>query len=336
MRRRLVAVVCVAVVLATACGDDGGGAAPTTSTSSTSTTTTSPTTSSTTTAAPSTTSTTTVPARGFETEVLTATYVDESRITRATAETDEQPSRTIDVWIDRPLTDEPRPLVIFAHGLTGHPRSHEMLRRHLATEGFVVVSPAFPLTNNDVPGGFMNAGDTAEQVTDVSFLIDSVRADADLAPLLADGPVGMIGHSLGGVTTAGAALSLTTGDDRIGAAVVMSAGFGGTLRDAIPVMVLHGDADGTVPYESGVTAYAALTDRRMFVTLLGGDHIRGILDDDSDLGRAVRGLSAAFFADALGVEAGHVAALDAVPLAEVTIEAADAEGALIDWIDYFA
>jgi hypothetical protein len=53
-----------------------------------------------------------------------------------------------------------------------------MHRRYLAEECFVVVAPAFPLTNNDVEGGFANAG-----------------------PLVDPDRIGMIGHSLGGLMT---------------------------------------------------------------------------------------------------------------------------------------
>jgi dienelactone hydrolase len=290
-----------------------------------------------TTAAPTTTTTTAapeLPSRPYAVLQSTAAYVDTTRITPAGAQTEELPTRTLDVWIDRPDTPEPRPLVIFAHGLTGHPRSHEMLRTQLAAEGFVVVAPAFPLTNNDVPGGFANAGDTAEQVNDVTFIIDSVLADPELGPLVDADRIGMIGHSLGGITTAGAALS-PTGERRISAAVVISAGYG-QARDDVSVMTVHGDADRVVPYASSVLSYQLLTGRRVFVTLVGGNHLTGILDDDSDLGVALRGLAAAFFAVELGVDEGQSAAIDDLPLDSVTIEAGTAEGPLVDWREYFS
>ena len=128
-----------------------------------------------------------------------------------------------------------------------------MHRRSLAAQCFVVVAPAFPLTNNDVPGAWANAGDVTGQIGDVSFLIDEVLGDADLAPLVDPDRIGMIGHSLGGLTTAGAAIA-PDADARISAAVVMSAGFV-EARPDVAVMVLHGDADAVVPFYKAVFGY---------------------------------------------------------------------------------
>ncbi len=337
MTRRLAAAVGALTLLAAACSDGSPAATresvPASSAAASSTvpaTTSLPRT-------PTSTATATTPApvatRPHDVVRATATYVDPTRITPAGAQTEDLPSRTLDVWIDRPDTTVPRPLVIFAHGLTGHPRSHELLRDKLAAEGFVVVAPAFPLTNNDVPGAFANAGDTGEQVNDVSFLIDAVLADPELGPLVDADRIGMIGHSLGGITTAGAALS-ASGDPRISAAVVISAGYG-QARDDVAVMTVHGDTDRIVPYTSSELSYRLLTGRRIFVTLVGGTHLTGILDDDSDLGVALRGLAAAFFAVELDVEEGQVAAIDELPLDSVTIEAGTGAGPLADWRDYF-
>jgi dienelactone hydrolase len=343
MTRRLAVVLGAVAVFAAACSDGGPAATPAAvsvsgeaPSSTVPTSSVAPVDSTTTTAAAAGSTTTTVaPVAGRPYEVIrtTATYADPTRITPAGAETDELPSRTLDVWIDRPDTTAARPLVIFAHGLTGHPRSHELLRESLAAEGFVVVAPAFPLTNNDVPGAFANAGDTGEQVNDVSFLIDAVLADPELAPSIDGTRIGMIGHSLGGITTAGAALSVT-GDRRISAAVVISAGYG-QARDDVAVMTVHGDADRVVPYASSELSYRLLTGRRVFMTLVGGTHLTGILDDGSELGVALRGVAAAFFAVELGVEEGQVAAIDGLPLDSVTIEAGTAAGPLADWRDYF-
>ncbi|MFT5203657.1 MAG: acetyl esterase/lipase [Candidatus Aldehydirespiratoraceae bacterium] len=314
-------------LLAASCGGDSASEAAATTTT---TTLVAPvTTAATNTAAPITAAPTTS-AAPVEQAQITRSYVDESRITPATAESDELSSRTMDVWIDTPATAEPAPLIIFAHGLTGHPRSHVMHRTDLSANGFVVVAPAFPLTNNDVSGGFLNTGDIEGQVGDVSFLIDSVLADPDLAGRIDPDRIGMVGHSLGGLTTAGAAVG-TDADVRINAAVVMSAGFG-TPRPGVAVMVLHGDADLIVPYVSGTASYAQLGERRLLVTLVDGNHLEGIIDDDSELGVAVRGITAAFFATEFGVVGPSI---DSLPLARLMVEAGDSEGVFDDWREYF-
>lgn len=329
MRRRPAAALVALALAAAACGDDAkpaGSSATTTTVGEATTTTVGDATTTTLTA----TTTTAPPALVSATRV----FVDESRVTPASGEQPERPERTLDVWIDALDSDEPRPLVIFAHGLTGHPRSHVLLREHLAAAGFVVASPAFPLTNRD--SGRADAGDISGQVGDVGFVIDSMLADAEFGPRIDPDRIGVIGHSLGGLTTAGVALS-ADGDPRVDAAVVMSAGFG-QVRDDVSVMVLHGDADLVVPIDSSIGSWAfAEGNRRMFVTLVGGDHISGILDDESDHGPIVRGLTAAFFAHELRHDpTGAVAAATAIGGDLVTIEAGTPDGPLAEWTAFLA
>jgi dienelactone hydrolase len=331
--RRLAAVGCVLVLLSAACSDDGESTP-----SSTSTTTQAPASSTTvaTTLAPTTLAPTTTvgPDEGCTADATEMrTLVDETRPTPATQNAEELPSRTIDVWIDRPTIEGPWPLIVFSHGLTGHPLSHVTHRRELAAQCFVVVAPAFPLTNNDVPNAFLNAGDTAGQVGDVSLLIDEMLADDALAPFIDPGRIGALGHSLGGLTTAGAALS-PDGDQRISAAVVISAGFG-DVRDDVAVMVLHGDADNVIAVDSSITSYAFVDGRGIFVTLLGGDHIAGIIDGESIYGPVVRGLTGAFFAHELDNGSAPIDAVPELRLDLATIEARTADGPLDDWAEYF-
>lgn len=328
MNRRLAVLAVTAALIAGACGDDADGEAAPTPTSTTAASTTTTVAESTTT----TTSTTTTEAPAPEVVSATRVFVDESRVTPASGEQAESPERTLDVWVDALSGDDQRPLVIVAHGLTGHPRFHEMLRVHLAEAGFVVAAPVFPLTNRD--SGLADASDIAGQVGDVSFVIDSMLEDPEFGPLIDPGRIGVIGHSLGGLTTAGVALS-AEGDGRISAAMVMSAGFG-QVRPGIAVLVLHGDADGLVPIASSTASYAIAEERRMFVTLLGGDHNTGIGDDDSDYGPVVRGFAAAFFAHELGHDpSGAVDALLAADVSLASVEAGTADGPLDDWTGYF-
>ena len=45
---------------------------------------------------------------------------------------------------------------------------------------------------------------------------------------------------------------------------------------ATPVLFIHGDADGTVPYSSGRSLYDGCTWPKAFLTLLNGDHGGGL------------------------------------------------------------
>jgi pimeloyl-ACP methyl ester carboxylesterase len=338
MTRRLATVGCAIALLAAACGDDSAAPAPSTTTT-TSTVAEDPSTTSeappTTSVAPSTT-VAPAPIDGCTSEPAEMrTLVDDTRPTPATEQSAELPDRTIDVWIDVPAEPGPWPLLVFAHGLTGHARNHELHRTYLAEQCFVVIAPAFPLTNEDVPGGFLNVGDIEGQVGDVSFLIDQMLDDDGFAERIDSDRIGVIGHSLGGLTTAGAVLA-ADGDGRVSAAVVMSAGFG-EIRDGVAVMLLHGDADATVPIASSIGAYGFVSGRGVFVTVLGGNHVAGIVDDFAgDYTPAVHSLTGAFFAHELDNLAQTVVEVADVDLALVSIEARTADGPLDDWADYFA
>jgi predicted dienelactone hydrolase len=54
-------------------------------------------------------------------------FVDASRRTPESAGGPEVPERAIDVWLTLPSASEPRPLVVFSHGMAGHPRKFEAL-----------------------------------------------------------------------------------------------------------------------------------------------------------------------------------------------------------------
>lgn len=340
--RRLLALVAVGALVLVACGDDDGATAPTTTGTSapadpvgaenpmSTVAPTDATTTSTTTVAPI---EGVVPADGCTpAETGRRTLVDDRRVTPATAETDERPERTIEIWIDRPVEPGSWPLVVLAHGLTGHPRSHEQHRRHLAGACFVVAAPAFPLTNADVEGSFLNAGDVQGQIDDVSFLIDAVLDDPEVGPSVDAERIGMVGHSLGGLTTAGAAVA-PDADTRIDAAIVMSAGFV-EARDDVAVMVLHGDDDRIVPIGAGAAGWAAVSGRGVFATLLGGDHLSGIIDGVGVHGPVVRELTTAFLAHEL--ENGSISGFDALDPALVAVVARTTDGPLEDWTDYFS
>ncbi len=201
----------------------------------------------------------------------------------------------MDVWIRVPEIDGPVPLVVFAHGIPGHPRSHTMLLDAWAEAGFVVAAPVFPLTNKDYPGAAANVFDIEGQFGDASFIVDALTTDPEFSSAVDADAVAMAGHSLGGLTTAGATL-IATADRRFDAAIVMSAGFIASPDAAgLPTMVVHGDADTTVPYSFGTAGFETLTGPRWMVGLVGGSHITGILDDDSQTGVVLRGATVAFF-----------------------------------------
>jgi len=287
VRRRAAVVLAALALIAAACSDDDAGDAQAADTEAAATDTEAAEASAPEAASPDQPAEPDEPAAPFEVTTTQLTLVDESRTTPASPETEELPNRTLDVWVRTPADDDPVPLVIFSHGLTGHPRSHTELLDAWASSGLVVAAPAYPRSNQDAPAAFTGAADIEGQVGDVSFLIDELLAHPEIGPRIDPESIGAAGHSLGGLTTAGVTLG-EAADDRIDAAVVISAGFiAEEDRADLPTMLIHGDDDQIVPVDFSITAQQTLTGPSWLVVLPGGDHIEGILDDDSEFGPVV-------------------------------------------------
>ncbi|WP_327006538.1 chlorophyllase [Dactylosporangium sp. NBC_01737] len=172
------------------------------------------------------------------------------------------------------------PLVLWSHGLHGSPEGYQGVTAKIAAAGFVVAAPAYPFTN-DKANPF-NQNDMGNQPADASAVITEVlkldtKAGAALAGHIETTRVAAGGHSAGGYTTAGM-LSGSGRDSRLkGGVIVSGGGMGGKFSGAsTPVLFIHGDADGTVPYSSGRSLYDGCTWPKAFLTLLGGDHGGGL------------------------------------------------------------
>ena len=89
--------------------------------------------------------------------------------------------------------------------------------------------------------------------------------------------IAVAGHSLGAITTLGL-LNTCCIDRRIDAAVSISGlelpfpGGTFTYQRRTPLLLIHGDADGTVPYAGSVNAFAHAHAPKFFLTLLGAPH----------------------------------------------------------------
>jgi dienelactone hydrolase len=240
---------------------------------------------------PSTGSAATGSAAPLEVDVVTETFVDTSRPTAAVPQVPGRPDRTIVTRIAHPASGGPYPLVVLSHGASGHPDEYADTVPLWAADGFVVASPAFPLTNREVPGALSNIADVAHQPGDVSFVIDEVLAANDdpsspLHGLVDPEAIGVVGHSLGGATTWAVSFNTATRDERIDSAVVF-AGLtlpmpGGEFEFAsgLPLLVLHGDEDD-VPLDLDAAAYEQAVSPKWFVTLLGADHVPAFTDGES-------------------------------------------------------
>lgn len=201
----------------------------------------------------------------FEVAVSEWVYVDGSRGTPATGEFPALATRTLQTVVFTPQGRGRFPLLIFSHGLGATPLVYEALIERVAAAGFVVVAPAFPLTSQNAPAG-PDPVDTQQQPGDVSFLID-VATDAVAA---GEAPfnnrvdlenIGTFGHSNGGITTLGILAHDCCRDNRIDAAISLSATAAPynngayDFSDTSPLMLVHGTADALIPHQESIRVF---------------------------------------------------------------------------------
>jgi predicted dienelactone hydrolase len=281
MRTSLLATVAVAVVVVslTACAGDGNGEDAANNGDAR--------------ALPSTTATTSTanePRPPYDVTTLTRTYIDAGRPTNDPGAVHSAPTRTLPTVIRIPRARGPFPLVVFAHGNSGHPRKPTQLLDAWARAGYVVVAPAFPLTNDDVDPTVI--ADYPEQATDLSFVIDEVldendRTSGALAGKIDASRIGVAGHSLGAASVYGLVANSAVLDERIGAVIALSGirlDFrGGSYLSTVdtPLLAMHGTADGAIPLDVGRRGYDGWGGPRWFVTLLGAGHAAPYEDDPS-------------------------------------------------------
>lgn len=226
-------------------------------------------------------------------DVVTAqvTFVDESRSTKAHGGRPALPSRTLPVEVryPEPVGGAHRgafPLIVFSHGSTRRAEHYHRTLDAWASAGYVVVGPDFPLSKEGTPGGTDYAG-IAEQAGDVSFVIDRVLASSSdpqrpWAALVDPHRIGLGGQSLGAITTVAVGINPCCVDDRVDAITEFAGAWadlgsaGPVAADAAPpALLVHGDADPTVPYAMGEALLELHPGDRRLLTLVGTGHDAG-------------------------------------------------------------
>lgn len=260
-------LVALGVVLAACGGGDGDGRA----------------------AAGSTSSTIADPGPPYPVVTLEKTYVDPTRPVEDPAGNESAPQRRLETSVWMPDDEGPFPLIVFAHGHTGHPRKVTELLGAWAAAGYVVAAPAFPLTNDDVEP--TSIPDLVEQPADVSVVIDRVLDDAasatgPLAGRVDADRIGVVGHSLGGSSMYAVFGNTCCLDDRIRAGMGFSAlkpNFEGEYVDDPdrPLLLVHGDADTSISYDLSVKGLGEWSGPAWLLTLLGGTHSPPYEDSES-------------------------------------------------------
>jgi pimeloyl-ACP methyl ester carboxylesterase len=259
-------------------------------------------------------------------------FVDDSRPLPALGGQEAADSREIGLvaWSDASDDTRVRPVVLIAHGIDGHPRKFESFATDLAAEGFFVVGVVFPSSNDDSAAGVSGIADLPSQPGDLSaalgFLTDAVDAPDDpFFEAYDPDSIGIIGHSLGGITTLAWTRfpSERPADlERIDAVILLAAAYTARLAfdDAVdptgpPTFLAHGTEDGTVPIADSEAIAADLADERAFLRLTGVGHSE-MLEGDGPSGARDRFFAAArgFFGEQLLDEDGAFDAALASPL----------------------
>jgi len=211
------------------------------------------------------------------------TFIDSSRPTQANGDYPGDSVRRMEgtVWHPASNAPGPYPLIVYSHGYTSFKEGGAYLAQQLASLGYVVVAVNYPLTNINAPGG-PTVEDVVNQPGDVSFLIDSLLAQSNTAGHMLEGMVddtriGVMGISLGGLTTELVAYHPTMRDPRIAAALSIAGPTSFFTRtffshNTVPFMMLSGDIDALVPHASNAAPVLDKIPGSQLVTIANASH----------------------------------------------------------------
>lgn len=209
------------------------------------------------------------------------TWVDETRRTNSNGEYAgaEERSYAVTIWAPADAPG-PHPLLVYSHGFMSNRHEAAYLAEHMASFGYVFVATDYPLTHFDAPGG-PNADDVVHQPADVTFLIDRVlaldRNERAFEGGIDRSRIGVLGLSLGGLTTTLAAFHPALGDPRISAAASIagpSVMFGPRYfeRQGVPFLMIAGTHDAMIHYDSNGAPVPDLISAGGLLTIEGASH----------------------------------------------------------------
>jgi len=260
-RRAAVLLLCLLLVAPACGGDDGGAAAETTRPP-----------------------TTTAPERA------------------PTVRTEERTFATLPTLVVRPNGGGPFPLVLFVHGAGAPPVFYEGFLRELAAAGNVVVAPAMPGSVDHSDLSALSA--LPFQPGRVEQVLDAVTTGPQAIGAADPERVVVVGHSLGGMTALATGFHSCCADRRVDAVVSIAGRLAtfpnGTWGEGtVPVLLIHGEDDETVPFSGSGTALQQVGTAAYLLTVVGGDH-GGYLAEDDRAHRAVVAAIEAFFVATIG------------------------------------
>jgi len=174
------------------------------------------------------------------------------------------------VWT--PTGPGPFPLVVFVHGFGKGPSDYQRFCSQLASSGYVVAAPSFPL--EDPARGFpLDRSHLTEEAGDVSFVITAIEGEP--GGHIDDTRVAVVGHSDGADVALLVGYGTGTADPRVGAVVADAPDpMGETPAPShVPLLLIQGTADSVVPYSSSQTVFEQVDAPVFYLSLLGADHL---------------------------------------------------------------
>jgi dienelactone hydrolase len=183
------------------------------------------------------------------------------------------PQRSLPTYVWTPTAPGAYPLVVFVHGYNIGPLQYQRFCSTLASSGYVVAAPSFPLEDPSRGNG-LNRADLPNEAIDVAFVITSLEASAP-ANKIQPGRIAVVGHSDGADVALLVGYEQGTVDSRV-QAIVSDAPDPITSTIApssVPLLLIQGTADSIVPYSSSQTVFSQLAVPTYYVSLLGADHL---------------------------------------------------------------
>jgi dienelactone hydrolase len=188
--------------------------------------------------------------------------------------------RALTTIVHYPVSGGPFPLIVFAHGYQLGPSSYDRIATAIASAGYVVAAPSFPLADAEVAGPNLDRGDIPNQSGDLSFvitqLVNGSGAAAGLVASIDGRRIGAVGHSDGADTVLDLGYHPAHRDGRVLAVAALSPDAmtppGGSVGNA-PLLITHGDRDRIVAYSNSATVFGQVSAHRFLMTLIGADHL---------------------------------------------------------------
>lgn len=203
-----------------------------------------------------------------------------------------------------------KPLVVFAHGWREGPKSYARYIQALASQGFVVAAPSFPLADKDVDGDKLNRDNSLPyQAGDLKFVTDQLTKETKLKGKIDDSKIGIVGHSDGAMAVLRDGYA-SGSDNKVKAVVAISAdNIANELGTGPPFMIIHGDGDTIASYGGDHANYEKISaNPKYFVTMLGADHFEYVAHSAPDT-PALDNISSAFLKNQLKGETNDISSI---------------------------